>query len=61
MSVVNLAVDDFGDFKFWLIIDNDWWGVGDECDWELDLELLVPTLRHGKLGVQHGDCPEFGE
>jgi len=27
-------------------------GVGVEFDQESDSELLVPTLRHGKLGVQ---------
>ena len=32
--------------------------VSVECDWESDSELLVPTLRCGKPGVQHGDCLE---
>jgi len=30
-------------------------GGGVELDWELYSELLVPTLRHGIPGVQHGD------
>jgi len=29
--------------------------MGVELNWELDSELLVPTLRCGILGVQHGD------
>jgi len=33
-------------------------GGGVECNQGSDSELLVPTWRHGKLGVQHGDCPE---
>jgi len=32
-------------------------GAGVEHDEESDLEFLVPTLRRGKLGVQHRDCP----
>jgi len=31
---------------------------GVECNQELDSELLVPTCKHGKPGVQCGDCPE---
>jgi len=56
--VVNLGVKDFGNFGFWFIIDSDWQGWGFKQDWELDLELLVPTWTHGKLGVQNRDCLE---
>ena len=26
LMVVNLGVEDFGDFEFWFVIDNNWWG-----------------------------------
>ena len=55
--VVNLGVKDFGNFKFQFIINSDWQG-GVEHDQESDLELLVPTWKHGKPGVQHGGCIE---
>jgi len=35
-------------------------GGGVEHDQESALELLVPTLKHGKLGVQDRDCQVIG-
>ena len=61
MMVVNLGGQGFQKFQIpvcqwqWLA------GVGVEHNWESGSELLVPTLRCGKLGVQHGDCPEARE
>jgi len=60
MSVVNLGVEDSeisnsGSSSTMI-------GGGEvESYRELDSELLVPTLRHGKPGVQLGDCPEVVE
>jgi len=59
MSVVNLGVKDFGDLKFQFI--KCLAGAGVEHNWESYSELLVPTLKCEKLGVQHRDCPEVGE
>ena len=52
-----------GFWRFQIPVHHQQWlvGMGVECDWELDLELLVPTLRHGKLGVQCRDCLVVGE
>jgi len=60
MSVVILGVKDFGDLNSSSSLTMIG-GVGVEHNWESDLELLVPTLRCGKLGVQCRDCPEVGE
>jgi len=53
MSVVNLGIKDVGKFEFRLVFNNEGRALV-ESDSELDLGMLVLTLRHGILGVPLG-------
>jgi len=55
--MVPIGVKDFGDFKFWFVINNEWQGWV-EHNQGSDSGLLVPTWIQGKLSVQHRDCLE---
>jgi len=61
MLVVNLGVEDFGDFKFWFIIDM----IGGGGGWNsIRNQIRIAGFQHRDVNtglLWHGGCPSEGD